>query len=52
MADRQIPLPTPHKIDFEAYLQRAEQQRALAVEMIERVHQMCERASEMRKACV
>lgn len=56
MADRRIlsspgkrQQPTIHFLkDFEACLRRAEQQKALATEMIKKVHEMCERAAEMR----
>lgn len=36
-------------IDFEACMQRAEEQKALALEMIKRTQEMCDRAEEMRK---
>lgn len=57
MARRRIPSPaekteplTEHfSLDFEAYMQRWEQQKALATEMIQRAREMCIRAKEMRK---
>ena len=57
MALRRIPsprketeLPMRHfSIDLEGYIQRSEQQKAHATEMIQRVKEMCVRAAEMRK---
>ena len=36
-------------IPLEDYMQRAEQQKVLAQEMVERVRAMCDRAEEMSK---
>lgn len=58
MALRRIPLPplkrteqpTAHfPLDLDAYRDRAEQQKTLALEMIRRVQEMCILAAEMRK---
>lgn len=57
MTGRRIPPPSKKReqpraypsMDFEACMQRAEEQKALALEMIKRTHEMCDRAEEMRK---